>query len=411
MGAGGPPHARLAKLREDYALSIHGVGLSIGSPRPLDREHLKRLKALVERYQPESFSEHLAWSSHGEVYYNDLLPLPYTEETLARVSEHVDEVQSTLGRQMLLENPSTYVLFAESTIPEVEFLRAIAERTGCGLLLDVNNVFVSAKNHGTDALAYLERFPLERVKEIHLGGHDEQTDDTGAPLLIDAHGTPVVEPVWALYAHVIARTGPIADIDRMGQRRARRGRSCARKPSAPRRSSRVPRARRRPEMFASTQASFAAALLDAGKPVPEGVTSHTGNQPARRFAVYRNNVVASLVKALGARFPVVSRIVGEEFFNAMARVFVDGASTALAAPDDLWRRFPRLHRGFRARGGAALSRRRGATGGRAHTRLSRGGCRACRSEPVAQHCSGERSAACVSCCILRPRSCARATRS
>jgi hypothetical protein len=212
MGAGGPPHAQLAKLHENYALSIHGVGLSIGSPRPLEREHLARLKVLVERYQPESFSEHLAWSSHGEAYYNDLLPLPYTEVMLARVSEHVDQVQSALGRQMLLENPSTYVLFAESTIPEVEFLRAISERTGCGLLLDVNNVFVSAKNHGTDALAYLERFPLERVKEIHLGGHDEQADDTGAPLLIDAHGTPVVEPVWALYEHVISRAGPVATL-------------------------------------------------------------------------------------------------------------------------------------------------------------------------------------------------------
>jgi uncharacterized protein (UPF0276 family) len=188
------------------------VGLSIGSPRPLDREHLKRLKALIERYQPESFSEHLAWSSHGEVYYNDLLPLPYTKETLARVSEHVDEVQTVLGRQMLLENPSTYVLFTESKIPEVEFLSAIAEHTGCGLLLDINNVFVSAKNHGTDARAYLERFPLECVKEIHLGGHDEQADDAGAPLLIDAHGTPVVEPVWALYRYVISRAGPVATL-------------------------------------------------------------------------------------------------------------------------------------------------------------------------------------------------------
>ncbi len=212
MGAGGPPHAQLSKLRADYALSIHGVGLSIGSPRPLDRAHLARLKALCDRYQPESFSEHLAWSSHGEVYYNDLLPLPYTEETLARVSEHVDEVQNTLGRQMLLENPSTYLMFAESTIPEAEFLRAVSDRTGCGLLLDVNNVFVSATNHGADALDYLARFPLERVKEIHLGGHDEQADDAGAPLLIDAHQAPVVEPVWALYAHVIARTGPVATL-------------------------------------------------------------------------------------------------------------------------------------------------------------------------------------------------------
>jgi uncharacterized protein (UPF0276 family) len=212
MGAGGVPHAQLAELRERYALSIHGVGLSIGSPQPLDRVHLVRLKTLCDRYQPESFSEHLAWSSHGDVFYNDLLPLPYTEATLAQVIDHIDEVQDALGRQMLLENPSTYLQFAESSIPEVEFLREIASRTGCGLLLDVNNVFVQAKNHGTSADEYLRAFPLERVGEIHLGGHDAQTDDAGAPLLIDAHGAPVVEPVWALYAMIVARTGPTATL-------------------------------------------------------------------------------------------------------------------------------------------------------------------------------------------------------
>jgi uncharacterized protein len=212
MGAGGQPHARLAALREHYALSIHGVGLSIGSVRPLDRDHLACLKALIARYQPEGFSEHLAWSSHDGIYYNDLLPLPYSEETLAHVVEHIDQVQTTLGRQMLLENPSTYVQFAESTIPEVEFLKEVSNQTGCGLLLDINNVFVQAKNHGTGPHDYLDRFPLDRVTEIHLAGHDEQVDDTGAPLLIDAHGTPVAEPVWGLYCKVIARTGPIATL-------------------------------------------------------------------------------------------------------------------------------------------------------------------------------------------------------
>lgn len=212
MGAGGPPHAQLGALREHYAISVHGVGLSIGSMEPIDRLHLARLKAVCDRYEPESFSEHLAWSSHGEFYYNDLLPLPYTGETLARIVEHIDEVQSALGRQMLLENPSTYLQFQTSEIPEVEFLSEIARRSGCGLLLDVNNVFVQAKNHGTDARDYLKAFPLERVREIHLAGHDEQTDETGAPLLIDAHGTPVAEPVWTLYREVIARTGPIATL-------------------------------------------------------------------------------------------------------------------------------------------------------------------------------------------------------
>jgi len=167
------------------------------------------VKALCDRYQPESFSEHLAWSSHGEVFYNDLLPLPYTEETLARICSHIDDVQETLGREMLLENPSTYLRFAESTIPEVEFLTEIARRTGCGLLLDVNNVFVQATNHGTSAEGYLADFPLARVKEIHLAGHDLTTDDVGAPLLIDAHGSPVADPVWQLYADVVARTGPL----------------------------------------------------------------------------------------------------------------------------------------------------------------------------------------------------------
>lgn len=209
MGAGGPPHAMLRQLRERHALSIHGVGLSIGSPEPLDMDHLARLKALCDRYEPESFSEHLAWSSHGEIYLNDLLPLPYTPQTLDRIVAHIDQVQDTLRREMLLENPSTYLQFAGSTIPETEFLAEIACRTGCGLLLDVNNVFVQAVNHGTSPQAYLAAFPLGRVKEIHLGGHDAQADETGAPLLIDAHGAPVADPVWALYDSVIARTGPL----------------------------------------------------------------------------------------------------------------------------------------------------------------------------------------------------------
>jgi len=209
MGAGGPPHAQLGALRERYALSVHGVGLSIGSMQPLDSDHLARLKVLCNRYKPESFSEHLAWSSHAGVYFNDLLPLPYTRQTLVRVAEHIDEVQTTLGRTMLLENPSHYIGIAESTIPEIDFLTEVAKRTGCGLLLDVNNVFVSAKNQGTDPLLYLEAFPLDRVREVHLGGHNEELDDAGGPLLIDTHASSVADAVWTLYAYLIARTGPI----------------------------------------------------------------------------------------------------------------------------------------------------------------------------------------------------------
>lgn len=212
MGAGGPPHAQLGKLRDDFALSIHGVGLSIGSMQPLDRDHLARLRTLCDRYQPESFSEHLAWSTHDSVFLNDLLPLPYTQETLDRVVEHVDQVQDALGRQMLLENPATYLLFDDSTIEETDFLAAIARRTGCGLLLDVNNVFVAATNHNLDPSDYIGRFPLGAVREIHLSGHSETMDDLGAPLLIDSHDTPVKDPVWALYETVIGRIGPVASL-------------------------------------------------------------------------------------------------------------------------------------------------------------------------------------------------------
>ncbi|WAC27947.1 DUF692 domain-containing protein [Ancylobacter sp. SL191] len=212
MGAGGPPHAQLTRLRADYALSIHGVGLSIGSMQPLDRDHLSRLRTLCARYEPESFSEHLAWSSHDSVFLNDLLPLPYTQATLERVADHIDLVQETLGRPMLLENPATYVSFAASTIEETDFLGQLARRTGCGLLLDVNNVLVAATNHHLDPRAYLARFPLAEVREIHLSGHAATVDDDGAPLLIDSHDTPVTDEVWVLYAEVIARTGPIATL-------------------------------------------------------------------------------------------------------------------------------------------------------------------------------------------------------
>ncbi|KAB2954934.1 MAG: DUF692 domain-containing protein [Rhizobiaceae bacterium] len=212
MGAGGPPHRYLEAITARYPLSLHGVGLSIGADRPLDRAHLARLKQLVERYRPASFSEHLAWSTHDTGFLNDLLPLPYTPETLARVAAHVDETQQALGRRMLLENPSTYILFAESTIDEIDFLDAVAGRTGCGLLLDVNNVMVSAVNHRLDPFAYIDRFPAERVGEIHLAGYDETTDEAGDRLLIDAHGTPVKTDVIELYRHALSRTGPVATL-------------------------------------------------------------------------------------------------------------------------------------------------------------------------------------------------------
>ncbi len=209
MGDGGPPHAYLTAIRERYPISMHGVGLSIGGAGPLDTEHLARLCALADRYQPALFSEHLAWSSHDTVYLNDLLPLPYTEETLARVCDHIDVVQDAMQRQMLLENPSTYVAYAETTMAEVEFLREVARRTGCGLLLDVNNVFVQAANHGFGADGYLDAFPMEHVGEIHVGGHAQDADEDGSLLLIDDHGREVADSVWALYELALVHTGPM----------------------------------------------------------------------------------------------------------------------------------------------------------------------------------------------------------
>ena len=208
MGEGGPPHHYLERIRAEYPISLHGVGLSIGAVGRLSGDHLMRLRALIDRYDPAQFSEHLAWSTHDTSYLNDLLPLPYTEATLELVADHVDEVQDTLQRRMLIENPSTYVTFGASEMSEVEFLDRLAQRTGCGLLLDVNNVYVSAVNHGWDAARYLAAFPIEKVGEIHLAGHADLSDETG-PLIVDAHDRSVADAVWELYRGVIARTGPM----------------------------------------------------------------------------------------------------------------------------------------------------------------------------------------------------------
>lgn len=212
MVAGGPFHHYLGLIRERYALSLHGVGLSIGAEGPLDIRHLQRLAVLIERYQPQAFSEHLAWSSHGTVFLNDLLPLAYNPATLDRVCEHIDQVQSHLKRPMLLENPATYLQFTESSLTEADFIDAVVRRTGCGLLLDVNNVYVSCINHQRDPLAYLDALPLHTVGEIHLAGFAEDTDSLGERLLIDDHGAPIDDAVWTLYQQVLERIGPVATL-------------------------------------------------------------------------------------------------------------------------------------------------------------------------------------------------------
>lgn len=205
---GGAFHHFLTQIRTQYPLSIHGVGLSIGGESPLDLRHLRALRTLLDRYEPQSFSEHLAWSSHHDIFLNDLLPMPYDQPTLDRVCRHIDAVQETLGRRMLLENPATYVEFSQSTYAETAFIGEIVRRTDCGLLLDVNNVYVSCSNHGRDPRRYLAEFPLASVGEIHLAGFNRETDSLGAPLLIDSHASRVDEAVWALFDDVMAQIGP-----------------------------------------------------------------------------------------------------------------------------------------------------------------------------------------------------------
>ena len=209
MVDGGAFHHYLGLIRRDYPLSVHGVGLSIGGESPLDEAHLDRLAALLERYAPQSFSEHLAWSSHGENFLNDLLPVPYHAATLARVCAHIDRVQERLGRRMLLENPATYVEFAASTMSETDFIGEVIRRTGCGLLLDVNNVYVSCTNHWRDPYACIDALPLQAAGEIHLAGFARDVDAAGDPLLIDSHGAPVAQAVWDLYRYTLERTGPL----------------------------------------------------------------------------------------------------------------------------------------------------------------------------------------------------------
>ncbi len=209
MGDGGPTHRWLDRVRAEFPLSVHGVGQSIGSANGLDLDHLERLRRVVRRFEPAVVSEHLAWSTHNEVFFNDLLPLPYDDETLDRVCQHIDLIQSFLGRDILLENPSNYLQFAQSEYSEPDFLGEISRRTGCWLLLDINNIIVSASNQGHKGKDYLSGFPLDRVVEIHLAGHALHHDEDGASVLIDTHDRVVSDDVWALYRLTLQQTGPV----------------------------------------------------------------------------------------------------------------------------------------------------------------------------------------------------------
>ena len=206
---GGTSLRCLETIRRDYPLSLHGVGLSLGSAEEIDAAHLTCVRRVVERIEPGLVSEHLSWSIVGGTYLADLLPLPMTEEALDVVCRHVEQVQACLKRRLLIENPSTYLRFRHSTIPEWEFLSRVAERTGCGILCDVNNIYVSACNHGWDAATYLAALRPAAIGEIHLAGHAVRKLDDGQTLRIDDHGSRVAPAVWALYAQALARFGPV----------------------------------------------------------------------------------------------------------------------------------------------------------------------------------------------------------
>lgn len=207
FGDGGPPLHYLERVRRDYPLSLHGVGLSLGSSDPLNLKHLQKLKSLIARFAPGLVSEHLCWSSVGGLYLNDLLPLPYTEEALQHVSQRILQTQDYLQQEILIENVSSYLQYRHSTIPEQEFVAEVATRAGCGILLDVNNIYVSAVNHDFDPLAYIHAIPVAMVREMHLAGFAVNHYDDG-DILIDHHGAPVAQPVWDLYGEALRRFGP-----------------------------------------------------------------------------------------------------------------------------------------------------------------------------------------------------------
>jgi uncharacterized protein (UPF0276 family) len=206
---GGSPVRYLDAIRRNVPISLHGVGLSLGTAEGLDQAHLERIRQVAERVEPGLMSEHIAWSVIGDAYLADLLPLPMTEETLDIVCRHVDQTQSYLKRRILVENPSTYVTFRHSAIPEWEFMTAVAQRTGCGILCDVNNIYVSAENHGWDASAYLAALPSAAIGEIHIAGHAVRELPDGNTLRIDDHGSRVISEVWSLYHEALARFGAV----------------------------------------------------------------------------------------------------------------------------------------------------------------------------------------------------------
>lgn len=305
----------LEQLRQDYPISLHGVGLGIGSASGFSMEHAKRVRDLVQRIEPMLVSEHLCWGAAGSRNLNDLLPMPLTGESLELVVERVDRIQNMLGRRILLENVSTYLRFASDAMGEAEFLALLSARTGCGILLDVNNLYVNQCNHGEDAMAALQAIPLQSVGEIHLAGHLVTPD-----AVIDNHGDRVAPEVWDLYRAALRRFGAVptliewdTDLPEPEVLLAEAGRA------------RVIMDDLRPTpagALQQTQAAFADALFDAGR---EGRALPLFKGDAvlneHRFALYRGNLSGTWDKTLANAYPVLQALVGEEFFAALAREY------------------------------------------------------------------------------------------
>lgn len=340
MASGGPAHRWLSALAEIHPLSLHGVGLSLGSSEKLDAGHLARLKRLERLYRPALVSEHLAWCSFAGAYFPDLLPLPYDESALRRTADKISAVQEVLGRAILIENPATYLRFQGDALAEPQFLDELAGMTGCGLLLDVANVHVAATNHGFDSRAYFDAFPLHRVAEIHLAGSAEIADADGS-LLIDDHGSAVKPEVWTLYEDVLRRAGPrptliewdnhvpdfstlLAEAEKaravQGSIRALTPNLSTRHPGVtpPKIVATEKTDEAGAERWPISQHEFAAALRDPAAPIP--ALFAPCDTPAR-FAIYRNNSAMSVREALKEQFPTVLRMIGDEAFSGLARAY------------------------------------------------------------------------------------------
>jgi uncharacterized protein (UPF0276 family) len=351
---GGPARRQLETIRRDYPIAVHGVGLSLGTADPPDARHLDRVRRLIEWLEPALVSEHLSWSIAGGAYLNHLLPLPCTEESLALLSRNVETVQVALGRRLLIENPSSYLRFRHSPIAEPDFLTELARRTGCGLLCDVNNLYVSTQNFGVDARAYLDAIPATAVGEIHLAGHARNEAD-GRTILVDDHGSRVGDPVWRLYQHALERFGPVPtliewdtdlpaldvlmDEARRAERRLAAG-ACASAsrsvPALPGRDERraglggprpgPPCGSASPPILKTLQSEFRGALLGGEDGQPAGPLGAEiladGLSPEARLAIYRHHVRTTLASVLKGAYPVVVRLVGDGFFAYAADAFV-----------------------------------------------------------------------------------------